>query len=269
MRLRDLWPYDPGFYGPGSMTWRLNREAAVLLAGPRALLMQIAHPAVAAGVLQHSQWDTRPYRRLWRTLWLMHRTVFAPRRRAEQALRSINRRHTTVTGTYSFSGHPDISYDARDPELAWWVLATLIDSTLHGYERWVAPLTDGQRQQFYQESRETTHLFGVDSDDLPADFAAFRTYMATHPRELDRELPPEVKRLARGILGRNRLITRYVSGLAISGLPERFRRALDFDWPEEEQRRWTRWDRRIRRLNRLLPLPLRYNPIALLARHFG
>ena len=54
-----------GLYGPASEAWRLNREAMLLLgAGPRALLLQIAHPLVAAGVADHCDFRTDPWRRL-------------------------------------------------------------------------------------------------------------------------------------------------------------------------------------------------------------
>jgi uncharacterized protein (DUF2236 family) len=50
-----------GLYGPASEAWRLNREATILLgAGPRALLLQLAHPLVAEGVDQHSAFRENP-----------------------------------------------------------------------------------------------------------------------------------------------------------------------------------------------------------------
>jgi len=106
------------------MIWRVNRETAVALAGTCAILMQFAHPKVAAGVRDHSRFEVDPAGRLGRTLELTMAIVFGPRPVAMQAIDAINARHHTVRGP---------GYSAMDPELLLWVHATLVYSALRGY----------------------------------------------------------------------------------------------------------------------------------------
>src|SRR3954451_20543091 len=111
-----------GLFGPGSESWRLDREAMLLLgAGPRALLLQIAHPLVAAGVADHSDFRADPWRRLDGTLRSYPRIIYGSTSAARAEIRRLNGLHRTIVGE---------GYDARDPELALWVHATLVDSTI-------------------------------------------------------------------------------------------------------------------------------------------
>ena len=103
------------------MAQRVLHEGVLLLGGGRALLMQIAHPLVASGVAEHSNFRTDRIDRLLRTLRLTLAIVFGSREQALAAAGSINRVHEGVAGA---------GYAARDPELLLWVLATLIDTSL-------------------------------------------------------------------------------------------------------------------------------------------
>jgi uncharacterized protein (DUF2236 family) len=172
-----------GLYGPGSEAWRLNREASLLLgAGPRALLLQIAHPLVAEGVDQHSDFRTDPWARLAGTLRSYLRIVYGTGMEARAEIRRLNGLHRTVTGPIRdgdaaarFGG----SYAARDPELSLWVHATLIDSTLATIDAWLEPLPSDRRARFYAETIPVGRLFGVPEDLLPADIDAFDAYVAS------------------------------------------------------------------------------------------
>jgi len=123
--------------GPGSISWRVNREAALLLGGGRALLMQVAHPLVAAGVAEHSDFQRDPLARLNRTMELSLALTFGSREEVRAAARQINRTHERVSG---------IGYQALDPELLLWVHATLIDSALLSYRTFVGPLTTAEAE---------------------------------------------------------------------------------------------------------------------------
>src|SRR5260221_10130799 len=128
---------DPGLYGPGSEAWRLNREAMLLLgAGPRALLLQIAHPAVAAGVDEHSDFRADPWRRLAATLRSYLTIVYGTTGIARAEIRRLNAMHRGISGP---------GYSARDPALALWVHATLIDSTIVANDAWIEPLSRERR----------------------------------------------------------------------------------------------------------------------------
>src|SRR5262249_3496089 len=137
-----LW--DFGYYGPGSVAWKVNREWAVLLGGTRAVLLQLAHPLVALGVSNHSSYLTDPFGRADRTFTLGEHLTFGSERIARQAARKINNLHKHVHGHLPMeagrfaSGTP---YDARNPELLLWVHATLVDTLLLSYNMFVGPLT--------------------------------------------------------------------------------------------------------------------------------
>src|SRR6266702_2132164 len=110
-----------GLYPEHSITRRVNRENVLLLGGVRALLMQLAHPKVAAGVDDHSDFRSHPIRRLRRTVHMTMAIVFAERDATLAAARAVNETHARVKGD---------GYRALDPELLLWVHATLVDSAL-------------------------------------------------------------------------------------------------------------------------------------------
>src|SRR5579884_503808 len=91
-------PELAGYYGPGSVTWRMASELVMLLGGGRAILMQLAHPLVAAGVGQHSAYASDPWGRMRRTLDYGIKLTFGTRAEARAAARAINRMHLGVTG---------------------------------------------------------------------------------------------------------------------------------------------------------------------------
>ena len=159
-----------GLYGPGSEAWALNREAMLLLgAGPRALLLQLAHPSVAAGVADHSDFRADPWRRLQGTLESYLRIVYGTATAARAEIRRLNELHRTITGP---------TYRARDPELSLWVHATLVDSTIVVADAWLEPLTRGRRARYYRETLPIGRAFGIPPALLPADLDAFEGYVA-------------------------------------------------------------------------------------------
>jgi uncharacterized protein (DUF2236 family) len=177
-RINDAGEADDalGLYGPGSEAWALNREAMLLLgAGPRALLLQLAHPQVAAGVADHSDFRADPWARLNATLRSYLRIVYGTRTAALAEIRRLNGLHRTITGP---------TYQARDPELALWVHTTLVDSTIVVADRWLAPLSRERRSRYYEETLPIGRAFGIPAELLPADLAAFEAY-------LDRALAPD------------------------------------------------------------------------------
>jgi uncharacterized protein (DUF2236 family) len=189
-----------GLYGPGSEAWRLNREAALLLgAGPRAVLLQVAHPLVAEGVDQHSDFRADPWGRLAGTLRSYLRIVYGTGTAARAEIRRLNGLHRTVTGPVrdaAAAARLGPAYAARDPELSLWVHATLIDSTLATIDAWLEPLSSDRRARFYAETLVVGRLFGVPDSLLPADIDAFDAYVAAmlaasgpvHPTATAREL---------------------------------------------------------------------------------
>jgi uncharacterized protein (DUF2236 family) len=158
-----------GLYGPSSEAWRLNREAMLLLgAGPRALLLQLAHPLVAAGVDDHSDFRADPWRRLRATLRSYLTIVYGTTTAARAEIRRLNELHRTIAGS---------GYRARDPELWLWVHATLVDTTIVAHAAWVEPLDRYRRARYYAETLPIGRAFGVPAALLPSDLAAFESYV--------------------------------------------------------------------------------------------
>jgi len=147
----------------------LNREAMLLLgAGPRALLLQLAHPQVAAGVADHSDFRTDPWARLRATLRSYLAIVYGTRSAARAEIRRLNALHRTITGP---------TYQARDPELSLWVHATLVDSTIVTADAWLEPISRARRERYYAETLPIGRAFGIPADLLPADLATFEAYL--------------------------------------------------------------------------------------------
>jgi len=160
---------QPGLYSEQSITRRINRENVLLLGGGRALLMQLAHPSVAAGVDDHSDFRSHPVRRLRRTIRMTMAIVFGDRATALAAARVVNGVHARVRGD---------DYHALDPQLLLWVHATLVDSALVTYATFVQPLTDGERDDFYQESKLLGELLRIPAGAFPASITEFDRYVA-------------------------------------------------------------------------------------------
>lgn len=155
-----------------STTARVNRERVLLVGGQRALVMQVAHPLVAAGVDQHSDFPARALARLRRTLGLSLTMVYGSPEEARSAADQVRAVHDRVTGVAD--GSP---YRANDPGLLLWVNATLIDTTMTVYERFVRRLTESERQSFYEESVEPAVGFGISRELVPSDLDSFDRYV--------------------------------------------------------------------------------------------
>jgi uncharacterized protein (DUF2236 family) len=173
---------DVGLFGPGSITWRINRENVLVLGGGRALVLQVAHPLVGAGVAQHSNFRKDPWGRLFRTLDRTTAIVFGSSEEAEQAASAVWNVHGRVEGSTDAAAGPfpaGTSYRARDPSLLMWVHATLVDTSILVYDRYVARLSIGERERYYEEQKAMAEAFGVPRSEQPDTYADFNEYFAT------------------------------------------------------------------------------------------
>jgi uncharacterized protein (DUF2236 family) len=169
-----------GLFGPRSITWKINRESVLFLGGGRALLLQIAHPLVAAGVAAHSDFKTDPLGRLQRTLGAVQTITFGTTAEARRAYQRVDTVHGGVKGRLAGADaglDAGTRYAARDPELLFWVHATLVDTALTVYDRYVARLEPLERERYYAESRRTARLFRIPESLIPEDLASFERYM--------------------------------------------------------------------------------------------
>ncbi len=266
---------EAGLYGPRSVAWQVYRERAVLLGGARALLLQIAHPAVARGVAEHSDFRRDPLGRALRTFEVMYALVFGRVDEALAASRRMRLRHRPVVGP---------GYRADDPALLLWVAATLMDSAVLAYERHVAPLGE-RREALYAEHRARFPLFGLDPAGTPASWAEFQEYFQDMLEGTCLEVGDDARAIAgallaeppslylRGVLGlggalvgaADRWPLRAGFGgalhlLAGADLPGRLREGFGLAWGPAEERRAGRLAAALARVYRRLPAALREVP---------
>lgn len=157
-----------------SVARRVDREMFVLLGGTAALLMQVAHPLVAAGVEQHSDFRRDPLGRLLRTLNTTLAVVFGDEREAWSAIARMNRVHAGVRGRTG-SG---TAYRAMDPELLLWVQTTLVLTSLRVYEAVMGRLGDDEREAYWRETRPIAGALGIPGALLPPTLSALERYEA-------------------------------------------------------------------------------------------
>ena len=168
-----------GYFDDDSMIRRLHRERALALSGPRALLMQAAHPLAVAGLLAHSSALDDPYVRLARTAEVMNVITFGARRDADRLTRRVRAMHGSVSGKLPETvgrfpaGTP---YRADDPELLLWILYTLVDSTEVVYRTYVGRLRADDREALWKDYRLVGRLFGLRRTDMPRSAEDLRDY---------------------------------------------------------------------------------------------
>src|SRR5688572_17812224 len=150
-----------------SVIRRVSAEPALLFGAGRALLLQLAHPAVAQGVTDHSEFKRNPFARLQGTLEAVNAMVFGSEELAAGVGRRVRWIHDFVTGT---------GYAANDPANLLWVHATLLDTALRCYEELVEPLSDEDAETYYSEMMRVALAFGLPLEDQPPTLAAFRAY---------------------------------------------------------------------------------------------
>ena len=252
-----------GLFGPDSLSWRIDREVVVLGGGSCALLMQIAHPAVAAGVAQHSTFRADPFGRLRRTLTASFDVIFGTPRRAQRSIERINAIHRAVRGTIPETGEP---YTALEPRALLWVHATLVDTALRVYDRFVAPLSTVEAEGYHQECRPVALALGVPDELLPQTLPALRDWMKEAIASGEVHVTPTARGLAPSVLYPTRFPPHFVWDLAhlvsISTLPTELRRQFGLPWSPARERAVDRVAVVSRRLLPLVPRPLRFVPQA-------
>ena len=252
-----------GLFGPGSVSWRIDRELVVLAGGSCAMLMQAAHPVVAVGVADHSTYATDPFGRLLRTLTSSFDVVFGSRPTAEAAIRRVNAIHAGVHGTNPGDG---ARYDAMDPAALLWVHATLVDTALRMYGRFVAPLSPAEEQAYHRECLGVAGLLGVPPDAMPATIAELRTWMDGMVASGAVRVTPTAREIASTVLYPHRLVPRIAWDaahlLSLSMLPEPLRRQYGIHWSPRRERGVERIAGLVRRVLPMVPAPLRYAPQA-------
>jgi uncharacterized protein (DUF2236 family) len=226
-----------GYFTDDSMLRRVHRERALALAGPRALLMQAAHPLAVSGLLAHSTAVDEPYERLARTAQVMSTIGFGSRADADRVCAHVRAMHRRVRGTIPRAVGPypaGTPYRADDPELLMWVLFSLVDSAIVVYGKYVRSMSREDQAALWADYRVIGRLFGLRDEDMPAGldeldeyreqmYAGDRLHVSEWARERARRivLQPPIPWMARPLLETANFIT-------IALLPDPIRRQYGF-----------------------------------------
>ena len=226
-----------GYFTDDSMLRVVHRERALALSGPRALLMQAAHPLAVKGLLAHSTAVDEPYDRLARTAETMSTIGFGSREDADAVTARVRGMHTRVKGriTEPVGRHPaGTPYRADQPDLLLWVLFTLVDSGTVVYRKYVRSMSRAQEAAYWDDYKVVGELFGLKRADMPDTLDDLHDYrrerlagdeleVTAWAREKARQivLEPPLPWVARPLLETANFIT-------IALLPDRIRREYGF-----------------------------------------
>lgn len=169
-----------GYFAPDSVIRRVGNAPVVpFLGGGAAVLLQVAHPLVAAGVVEHSDFRSDLWRRLARTLRALYLIVYGTKEEAEEAGATVRAVHAHIRGaTREPLGRfpAGTAYSAARPDLMLWVHATLVQASLDAYRRFVERLSPEEEERYYQEMALVARIFGTPASVIPGSMADFREY---------------------------------------------------------------------------------------------
>ncbi len=227
------------YFDDSSMLRRVHREFAVALSGPRALLMQGAHRVAFEGFFAHTGALDEPYKRLRRTAEVMDTIAFGARADADRAARRVRAMHGKVRGQLERpagrfpAGTP---FAADDPDLLLWVLATLVDSALVFYDKYVGSLSHAERDAYWQDYRVIGNLFGLKDHEMPVDIRDFDDYMRDMITGSELFVTSAARELALRIVMRppvplaRRPVLEVVNFITVGLLPVELRRQFGLSW---------------------------------------
>ena len=236
-------------------------EAVNVAGGGRALLLQIAHPAVGRGVVEHSDFATRVMDRLHATMTYVYASVYAAPEELATIRRAVNRAHVPV---HADAGATGPAYNAFDPELQLWVAATLYDTMIVMYERTFGALSDDDADRIYQEFAVVGTGLQLPRSLWPADRREFAVYWNASLARL--RSTSETRRVAeqllrpRGVPWWVRVLMPQARIVTIGLLPARVRTDFGFAWTARQQGRFERRMRWTARVYPRLPAALRHRP---------
>jgi uncharacterized protein (DUF2236 family) len=177
-----------GYFSPESVIRRVGNSPLVpLLGGGPAVLLQVAHPLVAVGVTEHSDYRNDLWTRLRHTLYALYQIVYGSREEADRAGEAVQAIHRRVRGrtTGRLGAFPaGTPYSAGDPDLMLWVHATLVYTSLALYGRFVQRLSSDEEEDYYREMALVAEIFGMPREVIPPTLSDFRAYFAerlSHP----------------------------------------------------------------------------------------
>lgn len=248
-----------GVLGPASVTWRVNREAAIFLGAGRALLLQLAHPWVAAAIADQSRVFADPLGRFHRTFGITFTMVFGTLDQALGSARQLYRRHAAVSGALPERAGPfeaGSPYCANETSALSWVHATLAESALLAHDLVLPSLADGERDRYWSEAKLCAGLFGIPQASLPLDWKSFTAYTESMAGSDVLTVSPTAREIASRIFA-GRIagvrVPMWYRSLTTQMLPERLRIGFGLPFGDAERRSAGRGLDMVRRIYPLLP----------------
>jgi uncharacterized protein (DUF2236 family) len=221
---------DPGYFGPNSMMWKVNKEITVLFGGARALLMHAAHPLIAAGARQTSFYQRDPWKRLIRTLSLQNSVTFGTKQEADESAHRINKLHEVIKGKDEVSGG---TYDALDHEQLLWVHACLQISSLYFYEKTVKKLSTEEKNLYHLENMIAAEMVLVEKNLMPKTHEELKNWVIEKSNEKDYLVYTDVAKDVAEIIAGGPVPTHikpiwpFIAFTAFHTLPPEFKKIYD------------------------------------------
>tara|TARA_S200000501_G_scaffold258125_1_gene241895 strand:+ start:1230 stop:2072 length:843 start_codon:yes stop_codon:yes gene_type:complete len=217
---------DPGYFGPNSMMWKVNKEITVLFGGARALLMHAAHPLIAAGARQTSFYQRDPWKRLIRTLSLQNSVTFGTIEEADESANRINKLHEVINGKDEITGN---YYDALDHDQLLWVHACLQLSSIYFYEKTVRKLSDMEKNNYHKENMLSAGLVLINLEQMPETHMELRDWVIKKSKDKDTLILTDVADDVRNIIAGGPVpkhikpIWPFIAFTAFQTLPKEFK----------------------------------------------
>jgi uncharacterized protein (DUF2236 family) len=168
----DQPPGDPGWFGPGSVTWLVHSDfSSMIIGGVSALFLQSLHPGAMAGVADFSDYRRDPLLRLRRTASFVAGTTYGPTAMAEQLVQALRARHDRIAGV-----RPDgVPYAASDPALLRWVHVAEVSQFLRSFQRYgLRSLAAAERDRYFAEVARVAEALGA--TEVPSSEEAIEAY---------------------------------------------------------------------------------------------
>ena len=246
-----------GIYGPRSISWDIMREPCVLLAAPSAVLLQLAHPAIADGVSRYSSFATDYAGRARRTFTTMYDLVFGGKEYAFRAANGLHAMHVRVRGEVSEPGSSwhGRAYRANDQELLRWVSVTLPVCVNEVFHAAVRPLPRDERERLYAEQKVGAAIVGVLPETMPKTLADFEVWYAAMTNGPDLHVGPKALALFDALQAGRRSL--WLRTLSAAFLPPRIREGYGLSWGRRERAAFFAITRGLRLGNAVVPRALR------------
>lgn len=255
---------DPnvGLFGPDTMMWKINKYVTSFLGGGRAVLLQTAHPWIANAIDQHSATKYDPYGRFKRTFTNVFTMTYGSLDQLTDCCLAVHNIHSKMFGEIkedSGAFAKGSYYQANEVNSMVWVHATLWETAAKMYELVIGPLTDEEKEQYYQETKLFAFCFGIPDDALPPNWNEFLEYNEFMWNSSQLKVESAGKELARFLFSMKpplKSTMNYYKMLTSMMLPERLRE--EFDLPAATKENMEKYEKFIGRLRAVMPyLPRR------------